>query len=40
MKNEETTIQNKKEFFESRAVIAGIITATAFLCLFTIFVKA
>lgn len=37
MKNEETTIQNKKEFFESRAVIAGIITATAFLCLFTIF---
>ena len=37
MKNKETTIQNKKEFFESGAVIAGIITATAFLCLFTIF---
>ena len=37
MKNKETTIQNKNEFFESRAVIAGIITATAFLCLFTIF---
>ena len=37
MRKEDTTIQSKKEFFEGRAVVAGTIIVTAFLCFFTIF---
>ena len=37
MKKDEMHLENKKRFLESRAVIAGAIAVTAFLCFFTAF---
>lgn len=37
MKKEDLNAKSKKSFLEGRAVIAGVIAATAFLCLFTAF---
>lgn len=37
MKKEDLNVKSKKRFWEGRAVMAGVVTATAFLCLFTAF---
>lgn len=37
MIKEDLNVKSKKSFLEGRAVVAGVITATAFLCLFTAF---